>query len=174
MSSDTFTVQSANHTGFTVSSLESALAFWHGLLGLPIIGRRQLDLGPEPNAVGVENAKMEIALISLPGGHNVELLEYTSPEYRTAAMARPCDVGNVHLAINVQNPAALMVAAKKLGWSAAASEPVKIKRQDGQIWSICYIRSPDGITVELMEKTRIMMGVLGARSDADCVVSRRL
>ena len=152
MSSKEFNVQTANHTGFTVSSLDSALAFWHGLLGLPIIARRQLDLGPEPNVVGVENAKMEIALISLPGGHNVELLEYTSPEDRTATSVRPCDVGNVHLAINVTNPAGLMIAAKKLGWTSSVSEPVKIKRQDGQVWRICYIRSPDGMTVELMEK----------------------
>jgi catechol 2,3-dioxygenase-like lactoylglutathione lyase family enzyme len=152
MATNDFSVQSANHTGFTVASLDSALAFWHGLLGLPIIGRRQLDLGAEPNAVGVANAKMELALLALPGGHNVELLEYTSPDGRNAVQPRPCDVGHIHLAINVKNCAGLITEAKKIGWTPAANEPVQIKRHDGQVWNICYIRSPEGQTVELMEK----------------------
>jgi hypothetical protein len=114
MATNDFSVQSANHTGFTVASLDSALAFWHGLLRLPIIGRRQLDLGAEPNAVGVANAKMELALLALPGGHNVELLEYTSPD-GDAVKPRPCDVGHIHLAINVKNCAALIAETKKIG-----------------------------------------------------------
>ena len=152
MSSNTFSVQSANHTGFTVASLDSALKFWHDLLGLEIIGRRQLDLGPEPNVVGVANAKMELALLAIPGGHNVELLQYTSPDGRSAVSPRPCDVGHIHLAINVKNCGGLMAAARDIGWVPASSEPVQIKRHDGQVWNICYIRSPEGQTVELMER----------------------
>lgn len=152
MSSTNFSVQSANHTGFTVASLDSALVFWHGLLGLEIIGRRQLDLGPEPNAVGVANAKMELALLAIPGGHNVELLQYTSPDGRGAVNPRPCDVGHIHLAINVKNCKGLITAAKEIGWTPASSEPIQIKRHDGQVWNICYVRSPEGQTVELMER----------------------
>ena len=156
MAQEDFTINSAAHTGFTVASLAAALKFWHDLLGLPILHRRTLDLGPGQNPVGVANAKMEVALLSLPGGHQVELLEYTSPEDRTAMKPRPCDVGNVHLALNVRNSATLIAEAKKLGWEPAAEEPVRITRGDGTAWTVCYIRGPDGVTVELM--VGILMG----------------
>ena len=152
MDSKNFVVSGAAHTGFTVTSLSAALTFWHDLLGLPVVHRRKLDLGPEPNPVGVPYAKMEVALLSLPGGHQVELLEYSSPDDRTAMKPRPCDVGNVHLALNVTNSQGLIAQARHLGWVPAADEPIRVTRGDGTAWSICYLRGPDGATVELLEK----------------------
>lgn len=152
MASKTFTVQSAGHTGFTVSSLSKALTFWHDLLGIPIEYQTTEDSGPGPNVVGVPNAIINIALLSLSGGHQVELLEYTSPDDRTVYKPRPCDVGNVHLAINVKNCENLMAEAKKIGWNPVADEPIKKKRHDGHMWSLIYLHGPDGETVELLEK----------------------
>lgn len=147
-----FAVQSANHTGFTVTSLDKALAFWHDLLGLPILYRKELDLGPMPNAVGLPNAKIDAAVVSLDGGHRVELLEYKAPSDRATMMPKPCDVGSVHLAINVTNSTALIAAASELGWAPVADEPQRRKLGDGSTRDVLYIRSEDGVTVELMEK----------------------
>lgn len=152
MTSETFAVQSANHTGFTVASLDSALKFLNELLGLPIVARREVDFGSGPNPVGIPNTKLDVALLSLSDGLNIELLQYLSPEDRAEMKARPCDVGHVHLAINVKNIKVLVAEAEKIGWTAAASEPVRIPRGGGVEWDVVYIRSPDGQTVELMEE----------------------
>ena len=152
MPSANFTIHSAGHTSFTVASLSSALAFWHDLLGLPILYPRHIELGLEPNSIGIHHAEADIALLSLPGDHQVELLEYTSPNDRAVMKPRPCDVGNVHLALDVTSSDVLIEEVTKLGWIPAVSEPVRMKRGDGSLWSICYIRGPDGMTVELMEE----------------------
>lgn len=151
MASREFTVQSANHTGFTVTSLDKALAFWHDLLGLPVLYRKELEMGPLHNAVGLANAKINAAVVSLDGGHRVELLEYTTPGDGTTLIPRPCDVGSVHLAINVTKSRNLIAAAKELGWTPAADEPQRRKMGDGSTRDVVYIRSEDGVTVELME-----------------------
>lgn len=152
MSSNPFKIHRAAHTGFTVSSLSASLAFWHDLLGLPIVYRRSLDMGPEPNTIGVANAKVNAVLLELPGGHQVELLEYSSPDDRVEMKPRPCDVGNVHLAISVTGSKEIIKEAEKLGWVPAAAEPPRMQRGDGTWWGIVYLRSPEGVSVELLEK----------------------
>jgi catechol 2,3-dioxygenase-like lactoylglutathione lyase family enzyme len=152
MSTKAFTINRANHTGFTVSSLEESLKFWHGLLDLPIVfrGEYKFDNAAE-KIIGIDNVSLEAAMVLLPGNHIVELIEYKSPEHRTAMRPRPCDVGNVHLAIEVSNMKALMAEAKKLGWTAGSDEPVIMKLEDGTTRGLCFIRDMDGVSVECIE-----------------------
>lgn len=152
MPARTYEIQGAGHTGFTVSSMIGALKFWEDLLGSEVLYRRQLTLGPTPNTIGVADARINVALLAIPGGHQVELLEYLSPDGRQTFAPRPCDVGNVHLALNVKNLPAIIEAAEKIGWTSSMREPKKMQRGDGTLWSICYLQGPDGETVEMMEK----------------------
>ena len=149
-----FKVHTAAHTGITVPPLPEALEFWHDLLGLPITYQRSsLRFGDgENNIVGVPGSGANVALLAFPNGHQIEILEYTSPEDRETFAPRPCDVGNVHLAMEVEGSRALIQGAERLGWRPATSEPVRLQRGDASVWDMTYLRSPDGVTVELMER----------------------
>lgn len=94
MASPSFTINSANHTGITVSSLSKALKFWEGLLGGKILYRNHIAMSPELNVVGVPDAVMENAMVALPDGSRVELLEYSAPADRKAYKPRGCECVN--------------------------------------------------------------------------------
>lgn len=83
----------------------------------------------------------------------IEFLEYTAPQSRKHYKPRACDVGNVHVALEVKGSKELIEEASKLGWKAANPQgPQEMRRTDGSLWSMIYLFSPDGVTVELMEK----------------------
>lgn len=146
-------VKSAAHTGFTVASLAAALEFFHGLLGFEILYQREgLEFGEKNSIIGVPGASANIALLSLPGGHQLELLQYTDPAEKNIYQPRPCDVGNAHLALEVCGMRTLIQRAARLDWQPACEEPIEFRRGDGSVWRIAYLKGPDGVTVELMER----------------------
>jgi catechol 2,3-dioxygenase-like lactoylglutathione lyase family enzyme len=74
-----FEIIGADHTGFTISSLEKSLAFWHETLHLPLAYNVVLESPFAAAVVGVPDASIKMAYVILPGGHGIELLEYQSP-----------------------------------------------------------------------------------------------
>jgi hypothetical protein len=42
-------------------------------------------------------------MVTLPGGHVVELPQHSEPASATAAAQRPCDIGAAHLALQVNS-----------------------------------------------------------------------
>lgn len=91
MASQSFTINSANHTGITVSSLTESLKFWQGLLGGKILYRNHMAMSPELNVIGVPDAVMDNAMVALPDGTRVELLEYSAPADRKVYKPRGCE-----------------------------------------------------------------------------------
>jgi catechol 2,3-dioxygenase-like lactoylglutathione lyase family enzyme len=139
-----------NHTGFTVSSLTEAIEFWNGVLGLPVSSPYHSVDKPISTLVGVPGANVSIAFITLPGGHLVEILEYTGvPQVKNIYRPESCDIGSVHLALDVKGMDEITKRALKIGWRIVGG-PVYIDYGKRAI----YLRSiKDGITVELFETT---------------------
>lgn len=93
---------------------------------------------------------MKTAMLALPGGSKFELLEYTAPADRATYKPRACDVGSVHVALDVRGSEALIRRASELGW-VAVGDPQEFRRRDGSLWTAVYLFGPDGEAVELME-----------------------
>lgn len=91
MAAQEFTINSANHTGITVSSLVESLKFWQGLLGGEVVYRNHIEMSPEMNVIGVPDAVMDNAMVALPDGSRVELLEYSAPADRKVYKPRGCE-----------------------------------------------------------------------------------
>ncbi|RWH72906.1 VOC family protein [Mesorhizobium sp.] len=145
-----YKVLSTVHTGITVSSLRNATAFWTDVLGFEIVSEGSLPPGDFiDNLVGVAGAALRYVVVGAPG-HRIELLEYQAPADRTVTRPRSCDVGSVHIAFSVDGLDAVLAGAAELGWYAVGQvQTVKSGPKTGT--RAIYIRSEDGVTVELQE-----------------------
>src|ERR1044072_1172455 len=91
-------VLTADHTGITVSNLERSLAFWRDVLGFEFSHTAHQTGELAKEITGVSGAEIKLAVVKVPGGHKIELLEYLAPAERNRhADLRPCDVGSVHV-----------------------------------------------------------------------------
>ncbi len=89
-----------HHTGYTVSDLERSLDFYHGLLGLEIVGRQEKQGGYLGAIVGHPDAHVKMAHLRVPGSeHVVELFEYVAPAGTGPGRFEPPNVGTSHLCL---------------------------------------------------------------------------
>jgi len=145
-----FRVLGANHTSFTVSSLDRTLPFFTGCLGFQLVSRAPRDPAIIQKVTGVEGAEMEIAFVRGPG-QMVELIEYKAPASRGRVSARPCDTGFAHLALDVDDVDAAVAAAAGYG-VAAINPPVAIDQGPNRGKKVVYLRDADGVTFEFIGK----------------------
>src|SRR3989449_5692500 len=97
-------ILSADHTGITVSNLERSLTFWRDVLGFEYSHTAHQTGEMAEEITGVKGAELKLAVVKAPNGHKIELLEYLAPaDRRKDAGLRPCDVGQVHVALVVEN-----------------------------------------------------------------------
>jgi catechol 2,3-dioxygenase-like lactoylglutathione lyase family enzyme len=144
-------IRSIDHTGFTVSSLEDALAFWVDVLGFKLLYTQAYEKGPFiEEVVGVPGAALRLAMVEGPG-HMIELLEYTSPDDRKTYKPRSSDVGSVHLAFYVDNIDALVARAANVGWRTVG-EIQTVESGERKGLRLIYVRSPDGVTIEFLQR----------------------
>ncbi len=144
-----FRVMGTNHTSFTVSSLDRAIAFFRDCLHFDLVSRAPRDPALVARITGVPGAQVEIAFVRGPG-HTVELIEYKAPADRGRVEARPCDAGFAHLALNVDDVDAAVEAAARFGVTPV-SPPVAIDQGPNRGHKVVYLRDPDGVTIEFIE-----------------------
>ncbi len=144
-------VLGVHHTSFTVSSLDRTVAFFTEALGLPLLSRAPRDNAVIARITGVHGADVEIAYVRGPG-HDIELIEFRGPGGRGAVRPRPCDTGFAHVALTVRGIDALIARAAHHG--VLPVSPPATNGPFGPIAGarIAYLRDPDGITVELIER----------------------
>lgn len=145
-----FRVLGANHTSFTVSSLDRTLPFFTECLGFQLVSRAPRDPAIIRKVTGVEGAEMEIAFVRGPG-QMVELIEYKAPASKGRVNARPCDTGFAHLALDVDNVDAAVAAAARYHVKAI-NPPVAIDQGPNKGKKVVYLRDPDGVTFEFIGK----------------------
>ena len=127
MSNKSFHIVSADHTGITVSNLERSLAFWRDVLGFELSHTAHQNRELAQEITGVAGAEIKLAVLKVPGGHKIELLEDLAPPDRKRSDVRPCDVGLVHTLLcwsMILMPFVEKIAGS--GWKAAG-EPQSLQ-----------------------------------------------
>jgi catechol 2,3-dioxygenase-like lactoylglutathione lyase family enzyme len=144
-------ISSVAHTGVTVSSLEEALDFWVNVLGFRHVYTWNFENTPFiERVVGVPGAAMSLAMVK-GYGHSIELLEYQAPADRKVIKPRSCDVGSVHIGLYVEDMDAALARVAEAGWAAVA-EPQTVEDGKRKGMRLIYVRGPDGVTIEFMQK----------------------
>lgn len=142
-------VRRIHHVGITVADLDRSLVFYRDLLGMAVLGRSDdEDVGA---IVGLPGARVRAADLDAGNGQVVELLEYGSPNEDRDAHG-PDTVGSCHLSLQVAD---LRSALSRLadGGFRPAGQPARLT--EGGVWQDCtvvYLRDPDGVFVELIER----------------------
>ena len=150
-STNGFRILAADHTGITVSNLERSLAFWRDALGFEPSHTAHQSGEMAREITGVVGAEIKLAVVKVPGGHKIELLEYLAPaERKWNVNLRPCDVGFVHVALIVDDLDAILSAINASGWKAAG-KPQTLRSGPNAGKQVVYVRDPDGITIEFMQ-----------------------
>ena len=144
-----FKVLSTNHTSFTVSSLDRAIAFFRDALGFEVTSKAPRDPGVIERVTGVEGGEVMIAYVRGPG-HSIELIEYLAPADRGKVESRPCDVGFAHLAYDVDDLDAAVAAAGEHGFSPRGVVH-RIDQGPNTGARVVYLADADGITLEFIE-----------------------
>ena len=91
-----------NHTGITVHDLDRSEAMFRDLFGFESFSRASRDPAIISRVTGVPGAQVEIVYMR-NGATNIELLCYSAPDDRQDYRPRPCDLGSLHIAVNVED-----------------------------------------------------------------------
>ncbi|MGB0553339.1 MAG: VOC family protein [Alphaproteobacteria bacterium] len=145
-----FQVLRTNHTSFTVSDLDRTCGFFVDALGFEVISRAPRDPAVIRDITGVEGADIEVAYVQGPG-HCLELIQYLTPIERGKIEAYPCDTGFAHLAFDVTDVDAAIAASQAYGFRPINS-PTPIDKGPNAGSRVVYLRDPDGVTIEYIEK----------------------
>jgi catechol 2,3-dioxygenase-like lactoylglutathione lyase family enzyme len=125
------------------------------VLGLELISRQRNDNAYTRAIVGMDDAILEIAFLGLPGrvpgapGIELELIEYVQPREQAPALATSMP-GVAHLAFDVADIDAALAHLAAAG-TTPVSPPVEIDSGTNRGMRACYLRDPDGFTIELMQ-----------------------
>jgi catechol 2,3-dioxygenase-like lactoylglutathione lyase family enzyme len=158
------------HFSFTVADLNRSVAWYTDALGLELVHRQTQDNDYTRRLVGLAGAVLEIAQLRIPGvdpvssTHMLELVQYRSPAGASPPL-RVHDVGAAHLAFTVDD-----VIERHRRMAAAGvtfvSDPVAITAGANSGGFTCYLRDPDGITLELMQPPAARLEAMRAAAAA--------
>lgn len=149
---DADVVRGVHHVGATVADMDAALAFWEafldvrarfrGLLSRPYLGR----------SVGHPGVEIDAAIVDLPGGSVLELLDYHL-DGRAQGDDDTKHPGNVHLCLDVADAGAAFARAVSLGARPVNPDgPVEVDSGPNRGARVAYLRVHDGISVELFQR----------------------
>jgi|tagenome__1003787_1003787.scaffolds.fasta_scaffold20697972_1 catechol 2,3-dioxygenase-like lactoylglutathione lyase family enzyme len=138
-----------DHVGFSVAHLDRSVDWYTFLFQEPPMRRKHYDVEYVSRVVGYPGAVFDAALWQLPGGWVFELLEYKHPRPQRVDM-ETYNVGNGHLCLIVDDLAAEF---ERLRGHAAFRDPEPVEIPWGHFagGKSCYLRDPDGISIELVQ-----------------------
>lgn len=140
-----------NHTGITVKDLDRSEAMFRDLFGFETFSRAPRDPAIISAVTGVPGATVEIAYMR-NGTTNIELLCYSIPGGSKDYRPRPCDLGSLHMAVNVPEMDEMLKKAR--AWPLdQVGEVIVIDQGPNTGSRIVYMRSPEeGLIIEMIEK----------------------
>jgi catechol 2,3-dioxygenase-like lactoylglutathione lyase family enzyme len=138
-----------DHVGFSVADLDRSVEWYTFLFEEPPIFRKLYDVEYISRVLGYPGAVLDAALWELPGGARLELLEYKHPTPGRVDM-ESYNVGNGHLCLIVDDLAAEF---ERLRGRAEFRDPEPVEIPWGHYAGgrSCYLRDPDGISIELVQ-----------------------
>jgi catechol 2,3-dioxygenase-like lactoylglutathione lyase family enzyme len=143
-------LQQLHHIGITVTDLRRSIEFWTRLTTGVATQSRLLDAPHIGVLVGYQNVRILVANVIVADDLVLELLEYVSEsaEPYDPATAHP---GNVHICFDVSDIDAAWSHAVKCGAKPVSTEPVVVPSGPQKGSRLAYLRSIDGISIELRE-----------------------
>ena len=140
-----------DHVGYAVTDLDRSIAFYETLLGVPLLMRKTWDVPYVGEIVGYPGLVLDGAFFQLPNGVILELLEYKTPGPGTVDM-ESYNAGNAHLCLVTDDMAADFARLRAAGYDTFRSErPIDIPWGPYRGGRACYLRDPDGASIELLE-----------------------
>jgi len=160
-------VRGIHRVGVTVRKLEQSLAFYRDLIGAEVIRlSSDVDVG---TIVGLPGTRARIADLDAGNGQVIELLEYITSDVpadstlegppdgwrdvSSVAAGRPDTIGSCHLCLQVANLNTTLARLARAG-VAPVGEAVELHDECWQNCTVAYLRDPDGVIVELLERDR--------------------
>jgi hypothetical protein len=142
---------SVHQVGMSVAGIGDALAFWEKFLGVRSRSRTTVDQPDLGKIVGIPGVSIEAALIDLPGGVILELLDYqVDKRANPDATQNP---GNIHHYLAVADARAAWKHAVDCGAKPVRREgPVEIDHGPSVGARVAYLRINDGVTLELFQR----------------------
>ena len=143
------TIQRMDHVGVVVEDLAGAIEFFVAL-GLEVQGRTSVEGDQVDSIVGLESVRSDVAMMVTPDGHGrLELTEFRSPPGPGGDPYAPANApGLRHITFAVDDLEAALSRLRPYG-----AELVGGVESYGGTYTLCYVRGPEGIIVELAEKT---------------------
>lgn len=153
------------HTSWTVSDLDRSIRFYRDELGFELVGRLSRKGRYIETVVGFEKAELEIAFLRIPGvpalsNHHLELIQYLVPA-GVRLDIRTCNVGAAHLALATDD---IQADYRRLSGRDVpfVSPPVEVETGPAAGSFACYLRDPDGFTIELVQPAPVQAGSAAA------------
>ena len=140
-----------DHIGYAVTDLDRSIAFYETLLGVPLLMRKTWDVPYVGEIVGYPGLVLDGAFFQLPNDVVLELLEYKTPRPGAVDM-ESYNAGNAHLCLVTDDMAADFARLRAAGYDTFRSEsPIDIPWGPYRGGRACYLRDPDGASIELLE-----------------------
>ena len=139
-----------HHIGITVSDLDASVAFWERFAGSEPRNRRVLD-GPGVGVmVGYPGIRIDSCWLDLPGGVELELLQYLdrNDDPYDPATAHP---GNVHVCFLVADMDDARAHGIACGARPVSEAPIDVRAGPQAGSRRAYLRNLDGVTIELVQ-----------------------
>ncbi len=144
-------IKGTEHFSFTVGNMDAALHFFCELLGLKATPVMEIEDKDVQKIVGMPGALLRISIVQIPDRNNLELIEYVRPE-GTKIDSKSCNPGAAHIAFQVDDIQTMYQNLTGKG-IRFINPPVWLPGNDGKgLWGVSYLKGPDDITVELVEK----------------------
>jgi catechol 2,3-dioxygenase-like lactoylglutathione lyase family enzyme len=141
-----------SHFAFTVFDIETSVHWYEMILGLRLVARQRQDNAYTRQMVGFADAVLEVAEFELdPQNANLtlELIQYVSPPGERPSLPT-VNVGVAHLSFIVAD---IDAEYRRLAGRGVEfiSPPVEISEGMNKGGRACYLKDPDGITLELFQ-----------------------
>jgi lactoylglutathione lyase len=137
-----------HHIGITVRDLDASERFWEELLGTKSVRRYTIEGAFIEEMSGYPGVVIRASQVNLPSGGYLELLCYD--DHDEAVDPETFNVGNVHVCLAVDDGAATIARAVELG-AVPRSAPVTVPSGANASAVTAYLRTPDGVTVEIFQ-----------------------
>ncbi len=136
------------HIGIVVEDLPAATDFFVQL-GLELQGEGQVEGDWVGRVIGLDDVRAEIAMLRTPDGHaEVELSKFLSPPSPDSDTYAPANAPGIrHISFIVDDLKAAVAGLRERG-----TELVGEVENYKDTYLLCYVRGPEGIVVELVEK----------------------
>jgi len=142
------TIQGMAHVGMVVEDLPAATEFFVQL-GLELLGEGQVEGDWVGRIIGLDDVRAEIVMLRTPDGHaEVELSKFLSPPGPESDSCAPANAPGIrHISFIIDDMEAVVAGLRERG-----TELVGEVENYKDTYLLCYVRGPEDIIVELVEK----------------------